>query len=270
MPIRRATEATAPNSEAGNWVISLVTIGVLVGFAVAYGDRNASSVPPLDLQPIQVPTFPPPIIIDPATFEALEQLQQMQLDAPLAVVPLQHEVHVSQIANGDLFVTGLITASDASAVEDVTLEITARDLGGAPVSIPRAVISCKTMQPGERCAWMIDTEVPGAIVELEFSASGRRSLQIGPPQLDLRSEREGELDFNPKQRTVKFVTRDHTLREAWATVTAYSSEQRVLGVAETRFAGRHRPGRQRFDVAVPRPPDEVGHYEVRVGGELLD
>jgi hypothetical protein len=108
------------------------------------------------------------------------------------------------------------------------------------------------------------------VAEIELNPTGQRSLQIGPPQLDLRSDRPNELTFDVKKRTVKFVLRDRTLSEAWATVTAYSPEGRVLGVAQTRHSGRHKPGRQRFQVALPEVADEVGSYEVRVGGSLSD
>jgi hypothetical protein len=271
MPIRRATISGAPTNEVASWLVSVVLIGVMVGLAVGFGDRNPPT--PTEFQPIQVPTFEPPVF-DPATFEALEQLQ---FESPLATVSLGyelHEIHISQVVDGELFATGLILASDPYPLEDIRLEVIIHDPGGAPRSIPSAVVSCKTMQPRERCAWMIEADVQGSLENFEFQPRGQRSLQLGPPQLDLRSEREGEIEFNPKKRTVKFVTRDRSFRDGWATVTAFSAEERVLGVAETRFAGHHRPGRHRFEVAVPKLPDvvvdEVARYEVRVGGQLLD
>jgi hypothetical protein len=259
MPIRRASVSTQANSEAAGWALSLVSFGVLVGLALAFGDHKASMPPPVVLEPFR------PQVFDPAQFDALEHIGELQFPAPLATIPIEYEVHLSQLADDELFATGLITASEP--VEAISLEADCRDLAGASLGLPRAVLSCKTLQPGERCAWMLESKVSGPIAEIEFNPSGQRSLGLEPPQLDLRSERPGEIDFNPKKRTVKFETRDRTLSEAWATVTAYSPVGRVLGVAETRYAGRHEPGRHRFEVAVPEPSAEVGSYAVRVGGQ---
>lgn len=258
MPIRRASINTRRNGETAGWIISLVIMGVLAGLAIVYGDHKASSLPSVTIEPYRPPVY------NPAQFDALAHIGELQFDGPLARIPLQHEIHRSQLVDGELFATGVITATEP--VEAISLEAECRDLAGAPLGVWSAVVACESLQPGERCAWMIESKVGGSVAEIEFKPTGQRSFGLAPLQLDLRSERPGEIDFNPTKQTIKFEIRDHTLREARATVTAYSPDGRVLGVAETRYSGRHAPGRHRFSVAVPKPADEVGSYEARIGG----
>ena len=263
MPIRRARVVRQDHAQTFGWVISLMLIATMVMLAMAYGDHQASMRPPA---PPVIEPFVAPIVVP--TYDPLEHLDALQFEGPLTRIPLPHELHVKQLANGELFATGLITTSEP--VEAISVEAECRDLAGASLGTFDAVVSCTAMQPGERCAWMVESKIASPVAEIEFKPRARRALGLEPPQLDLRSDRPDELRFEPKQRQVRFVLRERTLSDAWATVTAYSPQGRVLGVAMTRYSGRHRPGRHRFEVALPKPPDEVGFYEARLGGQLSE
>jgi hypothetical protein len=266
MPIRRARVMALPASEAHGWLLSLVIIGVLAGLALAFGDHTASrsTTPPLPtIEPYRSPSF------EFEQYDPLMHLDELHFEDPLAMKPVEHVVlHVKQLHDGELFATGEIIASEP--IENITVAAECRDLAGAPLGTYHAVVACKRMQAGERCAWMLEHENVGAVAEIEFEARARRALGFGPPQLELRSDRPGELTFDAKQRTVKFELRERPLSEAWATVTAYSPAGGVLGVAQTRYSGSYQPGRHRFEVALPETAGEIGSYEVRVGGSLLD
>lgn len=260
MPVRRAAVATTTNikNEVKQWGAALVIVAGTVGLSIAFGDYQGTT------------PGPPPPIIDP--FQALE-FNPVRFDArqyigepPLAPIPLQHEFHISQLVNGELFVTGLIFA--AEPVEELRVQVSCWGPGGRPLGSHDAVVACERMQAEERCAWAIELEFAEVPAEFELEASGRPVRGLSPQILELRSDRPGELDFDANQRTVKFATRERTLRQAWASVTAYSAQGRVLDVAKTRYGGDHQPGQQQLTLQVPALDDQAGWYEVRVGGEL--
>ncbi|HLT39703.1 MAG TPA: hypothetical protein VK034_25645 [Enhygromyxa sp.] len=267
MPIRLATVSPGvqPNHDFRTLIYAMAIVGASLGIAVAVGDHKAGAPPPTLPPPIVFQPQPPPL--DPAVFE-LGQLDELALTAPLAPLALEHEVHVSQIIDRRLFATGLIHAPSSLPVDEVTLEVSGRDLVGASQPSQQAVVSCEMMQPGESCAWMIDVELPSSVVEFEFEASGRYALGLGLPQLDLRSDRSGELELDAERGFVTFRTSAPAVLEAWATVTAYSPEQRVLGVTKTLWPDRLPAGRHRLQVTVPESDVEIGRYQVRVGGML--
>jgi hypothetical protein len=267
VPIRRATVTlpVAPVNNRRGGIAVLVIVGAMLGLAVAIGDHKAST------RVDQFESFtPPPVQLDPAMLEALDGIAGLDPITPFGSITLARELHLSQIAGGELFATGIIYADERFPVEDVIVEVECRDLAGGELSCPRAVVSCKTMQPGDRCAWMIETRVSGSIAEIEFSAHARQALGLGPPQLDLRSDRSDrgeEVELDPKRRELTLKLPNPGVSSAWATVSAYNEHGRVLGVSETRWPALE-PGRRTLAVAVPKPPDEVERYEVRVGGEL--
>lgn len=112
---------------------------------------------------------------------------------------------------------------------------------------------------GQRCAWAIDVPLEGAAAELDFDARGRRALALGLLEVEL----PGELD--PAERRVRVVL-DGLLLSPWVTVTAFDSQERVLGVSRTQWTDIVGPGEIERELELPRPPDEVARYEVRVGG----
>lgn len=266
MPIRRAgvTANVRPNNDAGSWVAAVVIIGVLVGLAAAVGDHQAATPPP-------PPVFqPPPIVFDPALLDGFDPITEIEVPPLLATVTLEHEIHRSEVVDGRLFATGRITAPGSQPLDEITVEVSGRERGGAALPIHRAVVSCEAMTPREVCAWMIDVEVPSTLAEVEFAASGRIALGLGLPRFELRGDRPGELKFDAKKKLVEFRIRERSVISAWATVTAYGPEQRVLGVSKTQFPDRQNPGRKRLPVAVPESDEEIERYEVRVGGLLPD
>lgn len=264
MPIRRASVVKI-HGEPASLILAAVILGALVKVALVFGDHTASrssTTASPTIEPYRPPSF------ELEQYDPLMHLDELHFEDPLAMKPVEHVLHVKQLHDAELFATGQIIASEP--IENITVAAECRDLAGAPLGTFHAVVACKRMQAGERCAWMLERENLGAVAEIEFEARARRALGFGPPQLELRSDRPGELSFDANKRTVKFELRERTLSDAWATVTAYSPAGGVLGVAQTRYSGRYNPGRHRFEVALPETAGEVGSYEVRVGGSLLD
>lgn len=261
MPIRRAglTPIATPNSQRNGRIAALVIVVAMLGIAFALGEHEASTQAPDWKLP------PQPVVLDPAILDSLAKLETF--DGPLSSVPLAHELHLSQISEGELFATGVVYGHVIFDIEAISVEVRCRDLAGNVLASPRALVACNRLRPGERCAWMLETKVPGSIAEVSFDASGRRALDVDLAPFDLRSARHDALELNPNRRLLKFETPNVAITKAWATVTAYNSQDRTLGVTETRWPDALEPGAHALEVGLPRPPSEVARYEVHVGGE---
>ena len=276
VPVRRAGVSASPNPGSSQGWIGLLAVGaMIIAVTMAVGDSRAPTEPP----PFQAPTFefePSEItvpILDPALLGGLELGESM-------VVRLEHEVHISQINQADVFLTGLVRNPSSGFVDIIDVEVRCLSSTGALLETRTGTSACQHMGPGELCAWTLDARVPkvggfeiearahfslpdeGSVeLSARFDGAGQRIATPGvgdPIELDLTGRRVS-FELGPGLSAVGLQ----------GTVVSFDGEGQVRAVERTSWEGVVRGGQEQTRALTISVGEEIEVYELRIASPLV-